>query len=107
MLDGKIRNHFDFNEFREEFKEASFRNDHSKNRIKSSYNVNTMIKVEDTFRTIPEWPHTQVGSEVMINEGDVVDLGCLGLDYRDWETDRKSTRLNSSHEFVSRMPSSA
>ena len=27
--------------------------------------------------------------------------------YRDWETDRKSTRLNSSHEFVSRMPSSA
>ena len=23
------------------------------------------------------------------------------------ETDRKSTRLNSSHEFVSRMPSSA
>ena len=29
------------------------------------------------------------------------------LSYRDWETDRKSTRLNSSHEFVSRMPSSA
>ena len=29
------------------------------------------------------------------------------LGYRDWETDRKSTRLNSSHEFVSRMPSSA
>ena len=29
------------------------------------------------------------------------------LRYRDWETDRKSTRLNSSHEFVSRMPSSA
>ena len=28
-------------------------------------------------------------------------------EYRDWETDRKSTRLNSSHEFVSRMPSSA
>ena len=24
-----------------------------------------------------------------------------------WEGDRKSTRLNSSHEFVSRMPSSA
>ena len=28
-------------------------------------------------------------------------------DYRDWETDRKSTRLNSSHEIPSRMPSSA
>ena len=29
------------------------------------------------------------------------------LDYRDWETDRKSTRLNSSHLKLSRMPSSA
>ena len=32
-----------------------------------------------------------------------VDLGL----YRDWETDRKSTRLNSSHSAKSRMPSSA
>ena len=29
------------------------------------------------------------------------------LAYRDWETDRKSTRLNSSHSGESRMPSSA
>ena len=29
------------------------------------------------------------------------------MTYRDWETDRKSTRLNSSHEIPSRMPSSA
>ena len=29
------------------------------------------------------------------------------LKYRDWETDRKSTRLNSSHRSLSRMPSSA
>ena len=28
-------------------------------------------------------------------------------DYRDWEIDRKSTRLNSSHSAKSRMPSSA
>ena len=27
--------------------------------------------------------------------------------YRDWETDRKSTRLNSTHRSLSRMPSSA
>ena len=33
-------------------------------------------------------------------------LGC-NLPYRDWETDRKSTRLNSSHRSLSRMPSSA
>ena len=37
---------------------------------------------------------------------------CLGFQiifsgYRDWETDRKSTRLNSSHSAKSRMPSSA
>ena len=31
----------------------------------------------------------------------------LTTKYRDWETDRKSTRLNSSHEIPSRMPSSA
>ena len=29
------------------------------------------------------------------------------ITYRDWETDRKSTRLNSSHSAKSRMPSSA
>ena len=37
------------------------------------------------------------------------DWGWIGLvpNYRDWETDRKSTRLNSSHITRSRMPSSA
>ena len=33
--------------------------------------------------------------------------GMSSLQYRDWETDRKSTRLNSSHRSLSRMPSSA
>ena len=44
-----------------------------------------------------------------------VDKKAVGTDdvlqvaptYRDWETDRKSTRLNSSHSAKSRMPSSA
>ena len=31
----------------------------------------------------------------------------LAIVYRDWETDRKSTRLNSSHSGESRMPASA
>ena len=31
----------------------------------------------------------------------------MAMIYRDWETDRKSTRLNSSHSGESRMPSSA
>ena len=34
-------------------------------------------------------------------------LNALAGRYRDWETDRKSTRLNSSHSGESRMPSSA
>ena len=38
--------------------------------------------------------------------GEVI-LSEIADDYRDWETDRKSTRLNSSHSAKSRMPSSA
>ena len=34
-------------------------------------------------------------------------IGWKREEYRDWETDRKSTRLNSSHSAKSRMPSSA
>ena len=34
-------------------------------------------------------------------------FGVKAPPYRDWETDRKSTRLNSSHRSLSRMPSSA
>ena len=37
----------------------------------------------------------------------VWDLANNKTEYRDWETDRKSTRLNSSHITRSRMPSSA
>ena len=35
------------------------------------------------------------------------NLTLTATPYRDWETDRKSTRLNSSHSAKSRMPSSA
>ena len=43
---------------------------------------------------------------------DVIEVDLAGTKfkmagYRDWETDRKSTRLNSSHRSLSRMPSSA
>ena len=37
----------------------------------------------------------------------VTDIVKDNVPYRDWETDRKSTRLNSSHSAKSRMPSSA
>ena len=38
---------------------------------------------------------------------DGMATAAIQLSYRDWETDRKSTRLNSSHSAKSRMPSSA
>ena len=37
----------------------------------------------------------------------VWEIGRDKGNYRDWETDRKSTRLNSSHRSLARMPSSA
>ena len=56
----------------------------------------------------------KLGQIVFKNKGeDVVRYNCdrynnkLKNGYRDWETDRKSTRLNSSHSAKSRMPSSA
>ena len=64
-------------------------------------------------------PQQQVGKERTVS-GNVVDSkgepligvsvlikGTTSAWYRDWETDRKSTRLNSSHITRSRMPSSA
>ena len=43
---------------------------------------------------------------ILATKGDTV-LDITDSAYRDWETDRKSTRLNSSHRSLSRMPSSA
>ena len=37
----------------------------------------------------------------------VLGVGGFGITYRARDTDRKSTRLNSSHMSESRMPSSA
>ena len=63
---------------------------------------------------------TGVGSPKIVNSGTGTPIGAgnlsvvaggylegAGAPYRDWETDRKSTRLNSSHITRSRMPSSA
>ena len=47
-------------------------------------------------------PETALATELRYCEEEYIEAG-----YRDWETDRKSTRLNSSHITRSRMPSSA
>ena len=59
---------------------------------------------EDLLRPI-------IGFMAKTDEGGAHDIARFGIEkehrYRDWETDRKSTRLNSSHITRSRMPSSA
>ena len=54
----------------------------------------------------------RIKQEVVFSTKEVKEITGFELkntwgDYRDWETDRKSTRLNSSHSAKSRMPSSA
>ena len=49
-----------------------------------------------------------VGETAFCSLGAIVPVNIKDdAEYRDWETDRKSTRLNSSHSAKSRMPSSA
>ena len=73
---------------------------------------------QETAKLVP-YSHGQTVSRNLL--GEVVDLvivvggdgsllhaaRALVRAYRDWETDRKSTRLNSSHITRTRMPSSA
>ena len=56
--------------------------------------VKKVGSVEKLAQDLPGWHETRLSQ--------LQELG-----YRDWETDRKSTRLNSSHLKLSRMPSSA
>ena len=47
------------------------------------------------------------GSEIYGGLANTWDYGNLGVELKNNVKDRKSTRLNSSHESPSRMPSSA
>ena len=55
-----------------------------------------MKTLEPTFVDSKKINVCEVARQIVVKAG-----------YRDWETDRKSTRLNSSHSAKSRMPSSA
>ena len=77
------------------------------------YATNIMIEAEEDihFKAGRNITMKSGAGRIMI-DGQRVDIkGTSGnipsLLYRDWETDRKSTRLNSSHSAKSRMPSSA
>ena len=58
----------------------------------------------DVERISENLPQFGLGSATRPHEAGIASNRAT---YRDWETDRKSTRLNSSHSAKSRMPSSA
>ena len=57
-----------------------------------------------SFMLLSCWKNNKEGEQFYAEDNSPIDTT---LEYRDWETDRKSTRLNSSHSGESRMPSSA
>ena len=66
------------------------------------YNYGQQAADAEYRRNLQMWKDTNFGAQ-----RDEMEKAGLSVDYRDWETDRKSTRLNSSHRSLSRMPSSA
>ena len=71
--------------------------------------TNKAINGEDEFDVLDNCCITAIRKfdEKDIDEQEGLDYLWRISSYRDWETDRKSTRLNSSHSAKSRMPSSA
>ena len=63
---------------------------------------------ENTYplETLNFWPKPNTANKVVLYSEKAFSK-ITNAEYRDWETDRKSTRLNSSHSAKSRMPSSA
>ena len=66
--------------------------------------LNEEVAENGNFKVIP---FSQLAQYLEDNFNKNLSLDYVLLRYRDWETDRKSTRLNSSHSAKSRMPSSA
>ena len=61
------------------------------------------ITAYSILRLVPVPPGVYAGGKILFKGTDLLKLSERQID----SVDRKSTRLNSSHEFVSRMPSSA
>ena len=68
-------------------------------------NRNVSMILENMRRLMNEDDASSNSTEIDIKNA--IPVMVKGELYRDWETDRKSTRLNSSHSGESRMPSSA
>ena len=76
-----------------------------KDTVKESYSFyrpvyQTKAEIKNGIKNLPAADIHQPGKIVLkghylfLND---IDRGIHIIDYRDWETDRKSTRLNSSH----------
>ena len=68
--------------------------------------TNALIKASKDLEDIGIFDANHRGEITWVNSYFLKIMGVQEA-YRDWETDRKSTRLNSSHRSLSRMPSSA
>ena len=69
-----------------------------------------MILIDSAMIPGPSFAPRSLQRAVGFSEKDVdgkIGPKTIANIYRDWETDRKSKRLNSSHSRASRMPSSA
>ena len=84
------------------FEEVPITMDKDINQDASTWRDNKYISIDEgTHVTVYIAHYTEQSTDV---EGKTINMMRA---YRDWETDRKSTRLNSSHSAKSRMPSSA
>ena len=68
-------------------------------------NSNTAMGYGTLYNNTTGNSNTAIGRGTLLSNTEGTNNTAIG--YRDWETDRKSTRLNSSHSRASRMPSSA
>ena len=74
-------------------------------KTKKEEEVKKLMEIIDEKPNLVKYINTIKGSEKLQIESELDNP--LTLQYRDWEQNRKSTRLNSSHSAKSRMPSSA
>ena len=67
-----------------------------------------MQRVAERTRTEPQLPQgTAIAADTATSAPATAFLADFKVIRRNGSVDRKSTRLNSSHEWISRMPSSA
>ena len=72
----------------------------------TDFQMNRLTALSADIQALFDAANSEVSKQLNLDLEDFIPYE-TDFAYRDWETDRKSTRLNSSHEIPSRMPSSA